>query len=756
MENQTVNVSDNVFESLILFLHEVGLSEYLSEETLHQFATSLEIVTLAPSEILFHEGDRDDALYLLWHGEVQLEKGPSLEKPLILGQVAPAEWVGELLQVLLGAKSTRTVRALEESDLLRFPKKLIQQTIEQVPSLGGYFVGITRQRLREKQVTRLLSTVFATLDDACLKDLKQQSQWLQLRRGECLCRQGDPADSLYLVVNGRFNAVLSDEEGSERLLGTIATGEIIGELSVLTQEPRSVSVYALRDSALICYSQSAFQGLMDRHPKLLLKITQQLIERFKQRESGVNNSQSKIKNIVLLAHDRDTPLREFSESLARSLSAQGNVLYLNRDRLTQLLESPGIADVAPELPQGLFLQLWLEEQEKQHPFILFEADSIDSPWTQRCIRQADRIVWVARSSENPSLTSLEKQVKDGQNSATALEEILVLLHPDNGQLPKQTYRWLQPRELSMHHNVRWLCQEDIDRVGRFLTDRAVGLALGGGGARGFAHIGVLQALSEASTPIDFIGGTSIGGLVGAQYAMGWDLPTMVSKNKEIATKNNPFVAYTIPIVSLMDTYKLDRMLQNLYGEVQIEDLWLNFFCVSTNISTGKKVVHRTGDLWKAIRATIAIPGFFVPFIDNGELLIDGGGFDNDPSLTMRELSPGPIVLSSITPSFVPKVNFTYEELPSPWKIFWSWVNPWVKPVEIPNLADLLAMSMSINNVSIFEKSFAIADLTLAPPLDNYALFKFTKIDEMISLAREYSLEKLKNWSPPATFDSIDE
>jgi len=610
-----------------------------------------------------------------------------------------------------------------------------------------YFVGITREGLREQQVTKLLETLFGPLDEPCMTDLKQQAQWVQLRRGECLCRQGDPGDSLYVVVNGRFNAVLADHQGNVRVLGKIEKGEIIGELSVITTEPRSASLYALRDSTLIRYSQSAFQQLIEKYPAILLKTTQRLISRFKQRESGAQNSDGNIQNIALLAHHHDTPLREFSESLAQALSAHGNLLYLNRDRLTELLELPDIADIAPETPQGLRLQLWLEEQEAKYRFILLEADGSDSPWTQRCLRQADRIVWVARSSEAPSLNPLEKQVKEGQNLATAVKQTLVVIHPDNTQLPSQTHRWLQPRTLEMHHHIRWHRQEDIERVARFLADRAVGLALGGGGARGFAHIGVLQALSEAGIPIDFIGGTSIGGFLGAQYAMGWDIPTMIRENKKIATKDNPFSAYTLPIVSLMASQKLDLLLKKMYAEVQIEDLWLNFFCVSTNISTGEKVVHRQGCLWKASRAALSLPGVFVPWIDKGDLLIDGGGLDNDPSLTMRELNPGPIVLSSISPRFIPKVTVTYEELPSPWKILWSWVNPWVKPVEFPNIADVLAMSMGTNSAYYVEKSFATADLALTPPLDQYGIFEFKGIDEMIQVGREYSLEKLKDWSP---------
>ncbi|MBC6479327.1 MAG: patatin-like phospholipase family protein [Hormoscilla sp. GM7CHS1pb] len=189
------------------------------------------------------------------------------------------------------------------------------------------------------------------------------------------------------------------------------------------------------------------------------------------------------------------------------------------------------------------------------------------------------------------------------------------------------------------------------------------------------------------------------------------------------------------------------MAKYFYADTQIEDLWLNFFCVSTNLSTGEKVVHRTGDLWKAIRATSSAPGILAPVIDRGQLLVDGASVDNDPSMTMRELNPGPIVLSVIAPPSDRKIPFTYEEFPSPWKILWSWVNPFVKQIEFPNLAEILMMSIVVNSIYNRDKSLAVADLMLTPPLESYNIFDFKAMDEMIQVACEYSLEKLKDWSP---------
>lgn len=734
---------DEPMGSLIEFLRQVGFLAEVSENAVEKIVTSLEVATIAPGEVLFAEGDRGDRLYLIWEGKLQVYKQNGSGQNLVLGEILSGQWVGEM-QVLLGGKRTASVRTIEPGRLVIFSKPLVTQMTAQFASINEYFVGIVRQRLREQQVTALLSQLFGDLDSSCLRDLNARSQWLQIHRGERLCARGEPGDSIYFVLNGRFNTVIENEGGEVRVLGEITRGEAIGELSVLTGEPRSASVYALRDSVLIRYDREEFQEILEQYPLVLLEITQRIIARFKQREAGLKTRHSQVQSIAILAHDRKTPFRTFSRRFVEALSTHGSLLYLNRDRLAEMLEFPDAADLDPETPQGLRLQLWLEEQEQKYRFIVFEADMVDSVWTQRCIRQADRLVWVGLSWEDPSLTALEQQVRDRQTPATTLKETLVLLHREDTEYPSQTRRWLELRTLDLHHHVRWNSQPDIERVARFFAGCAVGVALGGGGGRGPAHVGILKALEEAGVPIDFIGGTSVGAMMASQYAMGWNPETMVEKNRE-GMNNNPFEAYTIPVVSLMSSHKLDDVLKSYYGDLDIEDLWLNYFCVSTNVSTGTKMVHRSGSLWKAMRSTTAVPGVFVPFINNGQLLTDGGACDNDPSLTLRELHSGPIVLSIVTLPPDLDIAFTYEEMPSAWEIFWSWVNPFTRSIEFPSAVELITTSATINSIRNRDESMSAADLVLVPPVQDYPVLDFKKFGELAQVGYDYAREKVEEW-----------
>ncbi|MGD1938840.1 MAG: cyclic nucleotide-binding domain-containing protein [Cyanophyceae cyanobacterium] len=753
--------------SLLKFLWQSSFAQAAEEKDLERLVEISQISTLSSDHVLIKEGEREDTLYLLWEGQLQIDREVGAAMPLVVGNVQPGEWVGEL-QVLLGGDRIASVRTTTESRIASFSKEDIQRLCHTCPAVQRYFLDMALRKIKELNFTMLLHRIFDVLAPQCVNEFQQHAQWLQLDRGDRLFAQGDEGDGLYFVLNGRLNVAIQDASGSTYRTESVTSGELIGEMSILADEPRSASVYAARSSTLIHYGRQQFKDIIEKYPALLLKVTRNLIGRFRQREQnqethhGQNHYAEPIKrHIAVVPHSAHVPLREFSRQLAKALGAHGRILHLSRKYLSKVFGFLPTMGFAPGSPQELRFQLWLESQQADYDLIFFEADfeadlEMDSDahppktsWTQFCLGQVDHVVLVANSQDDPRLSAVEKQVESKRSPLTGLKSTLVLLHDDTTQLPRNTCRWLAHRNPDIHHHVRWCNPKDVERVGRFLTDRAIGLALGGGSSRGAAHIGVLKALEEKDIPVDFIGGTSIGGLVAAQYAMGLDIPTMVQANKEAIAAHNPFKSYTIPVISLLQRGGLDGMLKRLFSDIQIEDLWLNFFCVSTNICGGEKVVHRTGTLWKAVRATSAVPGLFAPFLDNGNLLIDGACVDNDPSITMGEVNSGPVLLSSVSPQFFPKVEMEYEELPSSFKILWSWICPGVKPIEVPSLLYALGMSTAVSSAGNLKTSFAMATVTFSPPLDEFRIFDFTKIDDIVQIAYEYTLQEMAVEESPA-------
>ena len=161
--------------------------------------------------------------------------------------------------------------------------------------------------------------------------------------------------------------------------------------------------------------------------------------------------------------------------------------------------------------------------------------------------------------------------------------------------------------MSAHHHVRVHNPADVARLARRVAGRAVGLVLGGGGARAFAHIGALRALVEAGVPVDMIGGASAGAIIAAQFAQGWSVAELYARNRRLAHLGRSLIDYTVPLVSLIQARKFTAILHELFGQTCIEDLWLPFWCLSSNLTRAEKIVHRAGPLAAALRATCALP-----------------------------------------------------------------------------------------------------------------------------------------------------
>jgi len=176
-----------------------------------------------------------------------------------------------------------------------------------------------------------------------------------------------------------------------------------------------------------------------------------------------------------------------------------------------------------------------------------------------------------------------------------------------------------------------------------LTGNAIGLVLSGGGARGFAHIGVIKALREAGITIDLCGGTSIGSIMASGVAAGWDNKQLIERYRRTFVERNPIGDYTLPLISLASGRRVSRLLRGEVGSIDIEDLPLSFFCVSADLVSASMVVHRSGALWRCLRASIAIPGILPPVFDDRQILVDGGLINHLPVDVMRSFGRGRVI-----------------------------------------------------------------------------------------------------------------
>jgi predicted acylesterase/phospholipase RssA len=322
---------------------------------------------------------------------------------------------------------------------------------------------------------------------------------------------------------------------------------------------------------------------------------------------------------------------------------------------------------------------------------------------------------------------------------------LVLLHPETTHRPSGTASWLAGRHLHAHHHVRRGDQGHVRRLARRLAGRALGLVLSGGAARGFAHVGVLRAIEEQGIEVDLIGGTSMGSLIGGGYAMDRGPDEYLELAEQFANPKRLF-DYTLPFTSLMASKKVTRVMREVFGDIRIEDLWRPFFCVASNLTRAEAVIDRTGPLWEAVRASIAIPGIFTPILRGNDVLVDGGAMNNFPVDVMVRLSEGgPVIGSNVCPLWESIRRYEFGPSISGWRVLWSRLNPFSPAMKVPSLLGCLMRAQEIRSVSGLRHSESLASVMIRPDVSAFAVLDFAAYEPIIEIGYEVAREQLAAW-----------
>jgi predicted acylesterase/phospholipase RssA/CRP-like cAMP-binding protein len=592
--------------------------------------------------------------------------------------------------------------------------------------------------LSQAKLSYLFSApLFQAIDQAVLVELMPHLESVFLPGGETLFRTGDLGDSMYIVLSGRLRVYLEHSNGTVEVIREIARGESVGELALLTGKPRSATVRAIRDSELAKLARAAFENTLKRYPQLVGSVTTQIADRQSQ---GIDRTLSKrtVRTIAVLPVGRSVPLADFAARLADALKIIGPTLLLNKHSGDLNCGTTAI----PIIEDGQ-VRARLSELESDHRFIVYEADAVFSSWTQRCIRQADLILIVTETSSVPTLSSLEV-VRGYFSSGQITADIeLVLLHNRNHDAEVKTDRWLSVLPVNNHHHVITSSIADLNKLVRLLTGTAVGLVLSGGGARGFAHIGVIRALYESGIPIDAIGGTSMGAVIAAQHALGWDWQTMARVNQCEWPRCEPQKNYTLPLVALNSGKRMDQMLRRVFEGAEIENLKTRYFCVSTNLTRADAMIHHRGTLWKAVRASVSIPGVGPPAIENGEILVDGGLINNLPVDVMKKLCQGFALAVDVSEQLEFKSKLTESYTLSGWKLLWQRLNPFSERPDIPNILNILYRTTTVGSIRCIESAKNEADLYLNPPVSKFGVFDWSSIDKIIDAGYQDTLRRLE-------------
>lgn len=536
-----------------------------------------------------------------------------------------------------------------------------------------------------------------TVEPDALHALLEVADWFSLPGGCELTREGDNDEALFLVVAGCLGVFVPNGDGGETLVAHVPQGETAGEMSVLSGEPHSAVIAALRDSELLRVPRRAFLDILARYPSLSNGLMRLLVDRLRRMtRKSVQTIRPRTFAFVPLHDGLD--LDRLTIDVARALEEMG---------VAAAIVNPTAVGQPTE---------WFTQFEEAHEVILYEGEEPDSAWTQFCIRQADRVVLVARAGAPLPL----HRALAGAHAERTAHELVVLHDGEVGEVPGELIA-----QARLHHHLRKDRRTDAARLARLLSGRATGLVLAGGGARGFAHIGVIRALREAGMPIDLVGGSSMGAIVAAGVALEWSDAELRERIRAAFVTSDPLSDYTLPLIALFRGRKVARLLRENFGAARIEDLPVRYFCVTSDLTAGVPKAHRSGPLWRALQASVAIPGLLPPVVFDGHLHVDGGIMNNLPIDVMAQMGRGPVVGVDVAGDenmSAPEGDYSESGLFELLRRLKSGT---------PGIVHILLRTGTVGNAFHRRAAQAQADLLIEPPLEGISLRDWHMFDRAV-------------------------
>lgn len=595
----------------------------------------------------------------------------------------------------------------------------------------------------QNYIRKIITRIFGTLTDDQFDNLYPLFDWIQIAAGKQLIYQGEESNHIYFLVYGRLTAIYENQEGQSRILGEIVPGQAVGETGVIADQPRTAHVFAARDSILIRLSREMLYKLGNQYPVLIMNVARTIIRRGDQNSKG--KSVIRRKNVVILSSNHSPIKSQFLEQLTSQLDIFGKITYLDLETIFMEtgITSDDFSSVKVNYELNIRLQKKLDEIENASDYVIFYATESQSHWVEKVIAQADVFYILKEFTESEELTPSEEKMFSDHLEYRLTRKNLVLLHPNGDQYPQNTARFLKNRSLELHHHIRMDRISDIERLARFISGNAIGIALSGGGARGLAHVGILLGLREKEIPVDFFSGTSVGTFISAFGALDlssqqlYDWGHVLAKEAPTRRKNMNIA----PLISLMKGKHLDNLLEKNFGKYNIEDAWINSIYVASDLTNRTKVIISSGPMSNAIRASIALPGIFPPAVSNNSLFVDGGIFENLPVESLEVYPVNKII--AVTLHSTKKYNLEYDVVPEPWQYLRDRILG-KRRLKVPTISTILMESMVLSSYSKYGESISKVDLHLHPPIHKIGLMEWDAYEDMVKIGQQYTNDIVDN------------
>jgi NTE family protein len=601
-------------------------------------------------------------------------------------------------------------------------------------------------QFQDQLLDRHLLALLGEIEPAARELLHRHLEWVTIAGGQTLMTQGEPGDAMYLMISGRLRAHVRGEDGVERLVREMGRGQIIGEMSLYTDEPRSASVVAIRDSVLVRLGKHAFNELLASSARISILLTRQIIQRLQKPQ--LRSDLARPVTIALIPITAGIDVASFAARLAAQLSRANRVCIVDAASIDRALGQPGLAQSEPgDLAADRQIGAHLDEIEAAHEYVLLLADDSPTAWTRHCSRRGDEVLLLADAAHPPVLHDNERLCLMQRPGRSEAAETLVLLHPADRRCPQGTRLWLDRRPVSGHLHIRPALDRDMARLARFQSRTAVGLVLAGGGARGCAHLGIFRALQENGIEIDCVGGTSIGAVMAALAATDQPLPEVMTVARRSFSVSPTGDYNLLPLLSLIKGRRLRKIVDKAIGDLLhpdagAEDLWKTWYCVASNYSQAGEVVIERGSLLKGLLASMAIPGALPPVLHDGDLLCDGGTFNNYPVDVMRNMrGVGKVI--GVDLSFRKPRRIDLDEVPGTWALLRDRLRPKrQRRYKLPSLVSYLMNVTILYSASRQRQARRMTDLYFNPPLERVGMLQWEKFDDIVAQGHAYGTSVL--------------
>ncbi|XP_075904420.1 patatin-like phospholipase domain-containing protein 6 isoform X4 [Nelusetta ayraudi] len=684
--------------------------------------------------VLARQGDQDVSLHFVLSGCLHVyQRMISKQEDVCLFVTHPGEMVGQLA-VLTGEPLIFTIKALRDCTYLNISKSDFYEIMREQPSV----------------VLSAAHTVAVRMSPF-VRQMDFAIDWMAVEAGRALYRQDDQSDCTYIILNGRLRSVIRKSNGKKELVGEYGRGDLIGVVEALTKQPRATTVHAVRDTELVKLPEGTLNNIKRRYPQVVTRLIhllgQKILGNLQQGRgpfsgsslslpsvtapADVTNPASNLSTVAVLPVGDEVPVSAFNLELSHALSAIGPTLLLTSDIIRERLGASALDSIHEYRLSG-----WLAQQEDINRIVLYQTDGSMTPWTQRCIRQADCILIVGLGDQEPTLGELEQML---ENTAVRALKQLVLLHREDGPGPSRTVEWLNMRSWCSGHlhlqcprrvfsrrspsRLREVYEKvfektadrhsDFSRLARVLTGNSIAVVLGGGGARGCSHVGVIKAMEEAGIPIDIVGGTSIGSFIGALYAEERSAVRTKQRAREWSKAMNSVfktvLDLTYPITSMFSGSAFNTSIYKVFQDKQAEDLWLPYFNVTTDITASAMRVHQDADIARTMGARTVVA-------------VDVGSQDETDLCN-------------------------YGDSLSGWWLLWKRINPWAHKVKVPDMAEIqsrLAYVSCVRQLEVVKKSSYCE--YIRPPIDRFKTMDFGKFDEIYEVGYQHGKLLFTGWA----------